>query len=223
MEKVNCYVDIDCHNIFRYFCQTPVTYSIPRANIELVFNILKKAISDVSIIIEKDNTSQLIFVITDSEYDTTEKFEVNGVIANEYAVIPKPDITTYPIEFKISSKQFKDRMSNVNKFETQVIAIQKYQNEPLQIVCNDYRVAWSGSFNNDEKINFKSKLKENETFVVSVNKENLYCLSNNNLGNDFLVTADHTKKLSFSTVLDERINNPTVVVSVFIDIIGGRA
>lgn len=218
-DKVHLYIDINCSNITRYYCNEPITYNIERTNLELVFNILKKDNSNISIVIEKDNTSKLLFSILDIEYDTTEKFEVDAVIAKEYAIATKPDVSLYPIEFKISSKHFKDRVSNIHKFETEIASIQKHHNRPLQIVCKDQRVAWSGEFNDDTKINFKSKLKENETFIVSINVENLYSLSNNNLGNDFIINADHYKKLSCVTILDERSSDsPTVTVSVFIEI-----
>jgi len=221
MKKVHIYVDIMPANITRYYCKEQYVFAINRANLELVFNILNKTTTEVIIILERNSHSQLLFLIKNNEYDTTEKFEVPVSIVNSSMLIKRCDTSTYPISFKLSSRHLKDRLSNVSKFDTETISFQKCGKEqPFQIICSDNNVSWAGVFNDLKKIEFASKLADNEFFAVSLNTANLYSLTNNNLGNDFVITADKHKKISFVTVLDERdTSNPTVMVSIFIEII----
>lgn len=220
MSKVFLHIDIMPANITKYYCREPIYFKITQLNLVLVFNILNKTTTEVMIILEKNSYSHLLFLIKNNDYDTTEKFEVPVSIINSSYLLKKQDTSSYPISFELSSKHLKERLGNVKKFKADKISFQKCGvNEPFQIICNN-EVAWSGEFNDLNKIKFKSKLADNEFFTVSLNTENLYPLSSNNLGNDFLITADRHKKMSFITVLDERdSSSPTVVVSIFIEII----
>jgi hypothetical protein len=218
--KVNVYVDINPKNITRYYCREQVVFSIDRSNLELVFNILNKTTSEVIIILEKTTRSHLLFLVKNNDYDTTEKFDIPISLVNSSVLMKKPDTSTYPISFKISGKHLKERLSNVAKFDTDTISFEKIgANSPFQITCKDNKVSWAGVFNDLKKIEFNSKLADNEVFVVSLTASNLYSLSNNNLGIDFLITMDRHKKMSFITVIDERdCSSPTVIVSIFIDV-----
>jgi hypothetical protein len=224
-EKVHCYADINANNITTYYCSAPITFSVTRENLERVFNILNKASTSVSIVLEQNTRSQLLLIIHNADYDTTEKFDIRVAECHASVIPPKPDTSNYPIKFKLSSKHFKERLGNINKFSTNTISFEKDRGDSaFQIVCKDEQVTWSGIFNDPAKIEFESKLSENEFFIVSVNVSNLYSLSNNNFGNDFVITADRYKKLSFVTVLDERNSvDPTTVVSVFVDIVNFSA
>jgi hypothetical protein len=218
LKKVHIYADINGHNI-SYYCTEPITMQITRINIELVFNILDKNASSVTIMLENKLRTKLIFLIKTIEYDTTERLEINVSTVDSRYYLAKPDITNYPISFKISSKHLKDRLSNISKFDTQTMSFLKCKTDDFVINVADDKVSWAGVYNSPAKINFRSTLTDDDVFTLSLNTKYLYSLSNNNLGQDFNVALSRNKMASFKTVLDERDHtSPTITVQVFIEV-----
>ncbi len=218
--KVHIYTDIDAHCINTYYCKTPVIFTALRSDLDIVFNVINKTTNEISFVFEESKRSQLIILIRNKEYNITEKFEVPVQEIRGDSIPTRPNCSDYPISFKISSKSLKDRLGNVNKTDVKTIFIQKCGKEPLQIVCDTNRITWAGVYNDPAKIEFKSKLQENDIFAVCVNVDSLYDFSNNILGNDVIITADKHKKLSFLTYLDECKENVYAIhINVFIEII----
>jgi len=218
--KVHIYTCINASCINAYYCKSPLMVVATRSDLDIVFNVVNKTTNEISLIFEENKTSTMIILIHNKEYNITEKFEIPVQEIHSDAIPKPPNCSDYPISFKISSKSLKDRLGNVNKTDVKTIFIQKCGNEPLQIMCDTNRISWAGVYNDPQKIDFKSKLTENEIFNVCVNVDSLYDFANNILGNDVIITADKHKKLSFMTYLDEcRENVYAIHINVFIEII----
>lgn len=222
-EKVHVYLDVNCSVLNRYYCRNPIIITASRDDLEFALNIISKSCEIVTFIMFGDIKTQLLIHIKDTEQDITEKFELPVQEVGPNSIMARPNCANYPIHFKLTSKGFKDRVSNMNKGNVKTMLFQKIRAEPFQISCTNSRVNWAGVHNNGQNIAIESRLTDNDIFNVAVETQYVYDFTNNVLGTKIEVHADRHQRLSLTTVVDEYVNSsgihtPILSVSVFIEI-----
>lgn len=219
--KSNIYTTIDgkCMNL--YYCKAPLRICVKRDNLEKVLGALGKNHYKITFILKENYRSTLYCIIKDIEYDNDDSYEIDVVFKPEDQGRAgfKDDDTNYPIKFKISSKHFKNRISNIRRLSP-TFTIQKCGNEPLQFTFDKaQKVNWIGVYNDSKKIGLESTLPPDDIFSVSVYIDYIKPFSNSNIGEEVFIAADKREKMSFMTRLDKKDTDCyACVIKVFTEI-----
>ena len=190
-------IDIDCSKMLYYYCQKEtINICINRENIQAVFINLNKTIDQLYISLE--SCSDMIQVkLTDN---SLQKIKLRNIVISERLpdetlLSTENDIQTanVQLEFTLTTRDFKDTISDATNYGDK-ITIEKHGDGPLILkFMRAHTNICSEEYSNDTKIDLKSSLEANDSFIcvlhtillkcisVSVinNKINIRCLSNN--------------------------------------------
>jgi len=211
-------IDGRCMNF--YYCKKPIRICIKRDNLERVLSTINKNHYKITFQLKEDYRSTMYLTIKDSEYNNENEYEVEvGTIPEEVIIGKiKDDESNYPISFKISSKHFKTTINNSRKI-SQTFTIQKCGDEPLQFTFDKpQKVNWIGVYNDPEKINLQSSLKDDDIFIVSVFIDHIKPFSNSNIGEEVFIYADKKEKMCFMTRMDKKDIGWACSVKIFTEI-----
>jgi hypothetical protein len=92
--------------------------------------------------------------------------------------------------------------------------VQKCGDDPFQMTFSkDNKVSWIGIYNDPDKIGLYSAIGADEVFTASVPVVNIKPFASSNIGEEIIVAAHMTKKMSFTTSLD-KMDDGTYACSV---------
>lgn len=180
---------------------------VKRDNLEQVLSTLGKNHYKITFILKENYRSVMYMIIKDLEYNIDESYEIDVVFRPEEVArkVHIDDDTNYPIKFRVTSKHFKTQVNRIRKLSP-VMTIQKCSNTPLQFTYDKaQKVNWTGVYNDSEKIGLESNLAEGDIFHVSVVIDYIKPFANSNIGDLIIIAADKREKISFMTLLDQKI------------------
>jgi hypothetical protein len=217
--KSTIYTTIEGRFLNLYYCKEQIRICVKRESLERVLNILGKNHYKITFLLKDNYRSAMYIIINDIEYDNDDSFEID-VIMRPVAAITElvDDDSAYPIKFTLSSRHFKNRMSDIRKISP-TFAIQKMGNGPLNLTFDKgQRINWTGVYNDNSKINLVSTLDENSIFNVSVCIDHIKPFSNNTIGELVHIAADTRSKMSFTTHLDPKDNGWTATIKIYTEL-----
>ena len=94
----------------------------------------------------------------------------------------------------------------INDFDSHsdILTIIKNGTDPLQLTYEEVKkITLSTSYNNSDKINLKSTIKDDDILSVSIHTSNIKPFSNASIGDIVYITVDKNKPICFSTKLDK--------------------
>ncbi len=206
-----------CMNL--YYCKNPIRVCIKRDNLERVLSTLGKSHYKITIMLRENYRSTMYIITRDTEYNNDDMYEIDVIFKPDEQAPPtiNDDDTNYPIKFRISSKYFKTKINNIKKLSADVFTIQKCSNEPLQFTFDKTKkgIYWVGVYPDSDKMCLKSTINDDDIFNVSVAISNIQPFSNSNIGDELIIAAHKSEKMSFMTYLDKKDSGYACIVKIF--------
>jgi len=217
--KSTIYTLIEARSMVLYYCAQPIRVCIKRENLDKVLGYLTKNHHKITFVLKQDYRSTIHVIIQDLEYNNFDSYEIDVIAKNEdNAVVDTDDDSNYPIRFKMSSKHFKSKISNISKLSS-TFTIQKWGTQPLQFTFDKaQKVNWTGVYGDSSKIELTSTLAADEIFNVSVYICHIRPFSNSNIGEEVTIAADQQRKICFTTKLDQCETGYAATIKIFTEI-----
>lgn len=222
-KKSNIYTTIDARCMNLYYSAMPIRICIKRDSLERVLSMLDKTHYKIEFVLKDNYRSVMYMNVKDLEYNSDETFDIEVLFkAEDAGAAPADDDADYPIRYKVNSRHFKKRINNIRKLSP-IFTLQKVGDGPLSMTYpQTQRVNWTGSYNDSDKIGLECALAPDDIFSVSLNIEYIRPFSNSNIGEEVIIAADKTERMSFTTYLDKTDLGSAACVKVFATI-GGTA
>lgn len=208
LNKSNIYTLIDGRCMNWYYCKMPIRICIKRDSLEKVLGTLSKNNYKITFLLKEENyRSTMFIVIKDAEYEIDNSYEIE-ISFKKYEDVEieekKDDDANYPIKMRMSSKYFKTQIASIRKL-SKFLTIQKCGKDNLQLTCPQVqKVNWTGICSNEQKLDIKSTLGNDDLFNVSICIDYFHAFSNTTLGDEVFLAAHRSEKMSFMTRLDEK-------------------
>jgi hypothetical protein len=166
-----------------YYCDTAFWLGLNRENVERIFSSIDKSFFKVTILHRHDDPDNLNILFKDPEIDkecsyrvTVSSVEVDEDLLAAEAHTTPAALKAFPVEFQLTSKQFKKTVTDVSHF-SDVLCFSKLGGHPLQLTFNNVGLAYSEVYRNPEKINLRSEVKDGEIFHCTVSVANVKSLA----------------------------------------------
>ncbi len=219
LKKSNIYTEIDGRCMNLYYCKMPIRIYVTRDSLERILGMMGKNHYKITFLLKENYKSMMYIVIKDIEVDSDDAYDVDVISRPDTAAWDaRDDDSAYPIKFKLPSKHLKARINNIRKISP-VIIVQKVGNGPIQLTFDKARnVNFTGVYKDSDKIDLKSTIADDDIFSVSVEIDYVKPFSNSNIGDDVLIAADKTERISFMTCLDKKDIGYACSVKIFTEI-----
>lgn len=202
------YTDIRGANMNLYYCEQDVSIFMNRGHLENVLNTLTKTCSQITFVLKKQNFRSILYVvIRDPGAEIDYSFDID-VAYKETGGAPTTHYSDgdYPLRFQLSSKDFKQQISNMKKLSSVWMLQKNGAIGPLQLAFEHQHngiSAFSAVFLSPEKIALQSTLTDADILNVSVPIDAILPFSNSALADDVLIAADYERRISFTAMLDK--------------------
>lgn len=174
------HTEIFGRNLNRYFCKFPISILITLSDLESVMGQINKDQYKITFKLGEDYRSTLHIDIRNSECSSSRQYMVSIKSRTETPAELAPDANDYSVKFKLTGKAFKSIVNAAKKSDT--LTFQKCWNSPLQIQTDQSHPShFSEIFDNEEKINMISNLRENEIVSATTRLAYLKSFSNANI------------------------------------------
>lgn len=219
LDKSSIHATIEGRLMYWYYCKDTVRVCIKRDNIEKAFATLTKSHISITFILKENYRSSLYCIFKDSEYHTDDQYEIEMLVQSERNHKPLPDTSSYPIQFKLSSKYFKTKISNIKKLSDEFM-IQKMRSDPLQFNFEkNQKVNLISVYNDPASIELKCSLAPDDIFSVTIVIDYIKPFSNANISDDVYIAVDKNRPLSFTSYLDKRNGENVCCIRVLTDLV----
>lgn len=166
-----------------YYCDDTFWLGLNRESVEKLFASIDKSFFKVTLIHTHDDPDSLSVIFKDSEIDkecnyrvTVSTIEKDEDLFAAEAMTTPAALKTFPIEFQLSSKQFKKSVTDASHY-SDTITFEKLGTHPLQLTYNRVGVAYNEVYRTPEKIFLRSEVKEGEIFRCTVSIANIKSLA----------------------------------------------
>lgn len=221
LKKVKITVNISglCMNL--YYCKEPIKVWVKRESLERVFGSLGKNHIKVTWLLKNDYRKVLYLIVKEGDVNSDQIHEIDVFYKEVVQDQAKPnDDTNYPLKFKVSAKNFKKLLTDINK-RSKIFTIQKTGREPLQFTIGktqNQKDHWTEVFNDDKKIDLHSNIADDDLFNVSVDIANVIPFSKYSIGDDVYVAADNKEAISFYCLADKKEIGWAASIKIFAEI-----
>lgn len=216
--KVTTYINIDCTKLNHYYCAEPLTVWIKRESLDKIFAAFDKTRCKITFILKADWRSHFYIQIYDPDYDSTDNYMVEVINKPDGVVWPADDDSQYPLQFTLSGKYFKRKITDMGKISKSLTII-KDGNEPLQLTYEDTTmISYNSDYRNAEKIKLVNKIEPGDILNISVLIGYIKPFSNSNIGDRVTIAASKQDRLSLSTSLGQTVHGMLIEVKVYVEI-----
>ena len=193
----------NCNRLNHFYCKENMEIDIKREMIEKIFRTLDKPHYKITFVLKEDFKSMLYIYIKDFELECEHQYGIELIQKVQRPDESQFNISGYPISFNLPSKSFK-RLINDFDSHSDILTIIKNGTDPLQLTYEEVKkITLSTSYNNSDKINLKSTIKDDDILSVSIHTSNIKPFSNASIGDIVYITVDKNKPICFSTKLDK--------------------
>ncbi len=210
------------NNLNSYYCKEPISIWVKRNPLGEIFNTLDKNHCKITFALKDDFRSRFYIYIHDLEYDSIDNYTVEVICKpGDDDILAGCDPTiNYPLKFKLGSKYFKRRVSDISK-SSKTLTIQKNGEGPLQLTFEKEKgkqIEYNGVYVNSGKISLNSSIPNDDILSVSVIVNYIKPFSNSNVGDEVELAIDRKEKLCLTTWLDKSSGGYAVEIKVFTEI-----
>jgi hypothetical protein len=215
---------IDCRNVNWYYCRKTIWVGLNRDKAEKIFTNIDKSLFKITIVYMEDKPEYLLFIFKDNELSKEMCYRTNislllpdeelFCVENEIPSEQEDDNSDlYPVQFTLSSKQFKKSISDASSY-SDTIDIIKTIDKPLNLTYIASNIVYREKYMDPEKIKLISNLKENETFQRTVRLQNIKGLSSSIVTDTVSIMCSKKEDLLLKSIIDER---KTMIVYTFVN------
>jgi hypothetical protein len=227
--KNRIWTRIDASKMNYYYCKSELNIVVTCKNLETVMFTIDKTYNMIFLHSRLDCTQTDIRAVlqNDMEIDETHKIEL---ICDQGIPRDKVDdfsVNDYTISFKLPCKYFKKIITDIKASSNQLTIKQDGKDEPLifEYIGKSKKVKSEYIVNNNKNIDFKSNLKPDETFQISVKIDYIRPISQALLG-DITIYAKEDHPVLFVIPVDKNTkdmgNMPAIEMRVLTEIVNDR-
>lgn len=222
LKKTNIHMIIEGALTNFYYCKDKISIGVKCAELGDILNALdkNKGKSKVQFVLKKDYRSKMYVIITDSQYDKDNSYEIDVIHRDKRDEQSADSDDDYPIKFQLDGKHLKYEINQISKF-SKFLTIQKTYGDPLRFTFDGaQRVNYSGTYNNSEKIHLQANMaSEDDIFSTTVSIDYIKPFTNTNVGDVVYIAADKERRLSFTTYLDPQpMGRHVVCIKIFTEV-----
>jgi hypothetical protein len=209
-EHNHVYIRIDARKLDMYYCESEFDIGISHKITSAYINTIdKKDTRHIDIVSKKKDSTESITIAFSTMMDSYEIHKIN--VADEYEKLTKGleaqflD-TNYKVSFTLPDKYFKKKMADFSLTKTETIDfVYNGKGSPFTIMYEDPNKCASSKipFIGAEKINFKSQMKDGETFRITAPLDDLKSMSSIGFDNNVDIHLDENKPILVKTKLDD--------------------
>jgi hypothetical protein len=202
-----------------YYCKSPVTVCIKREPLEQLIDGIGKKNNKISFVLKEKNYLSVLYIqLEDSEYNTTDTYEIDILANSTISTEPIPTNLVFPLEFKMSQSHLKMKTKTIKKSSANMV-IQKYGAEQL-IITNSKKdevgLAYTSHYADVDKLSLKSTLGPEDLICISIPISQIFPFTNSKLGDIIDISVSNDCVL-MSTCVDNTINGPTAAVRMLVE------
>lgn len=218
-------VTIHGNKLNHYYCGNPLDIGLLRATMSQYTKTIDKDTERVSIVSKYEKSNNYINIIYTTPISGSECHTIQ--IIGEYDRLGSTkeekdfDHTDYTIGFKFNSKYFKKKYTDIRESKTDSFSfVQESPTSNLMIQYSNKSKDGSSKivYTDAKKLDFKSKLKNDESFRVSIMLDDIKAISTALLADYIHIYIDENKDALFVSTMD----NGTIDIKVLVKIIDNR-
>ena len=221
LDKSDIYVECFGSRLHRYFCEKPFAISLEPNSVAKVFQLLKNNHHCIKFISRKRSGDDVnIFIVfTNRIRDQHFTYEVQVKGNSDFTGKNDSEVNlgSYPINFTMESKEFKETVSGFALHKLKKFTIQKKGGSDFRITTNaseETGVTCSYVYKNEDEIKLNSRVEKGDLFSSAINIRYIKNFSKTILGDKLCIYADRIKPTVFVTELDGEEDDSTFRVTV---------
>lgn len=195
-----------------YYCEEEFWLTLNRESVEKMFATIDKTFYKITIMQTIDDLSSLIFVFKDPEIDKecTYKISLPGHTPDEELydaetiLTPEGLIENFPIEFKLTAKQFKKSISDASNY-SDIISFEKLgESNPLQLSYKMCGVMYYEVYRDSDKIRLRSSVEDGNMFICTIKIANVKSLASSMVTDDVRILCREHGDILFRSAIDDK-------------------
>jgi hypothetical protein len=194
-----------------HYCASEYWLGINRESVEKMFAAIDKTFFKISIIQQKDEPNHLIFNFKDADIDKDCSYKITlssyasdeDLYEAEKTLTPEGLINNFPIEFRLTAKQFKKSISDANNY-TDSISFDKIGIHPLQLSYAKPNMVYNEIYRSAEKIQLRSEIADNVIFRCTIKIANIKSLASSMVTDDVRILCRENDDMLFRSAIDTK-------------------
>jgi len=170
-------------NMNHYYCEKPFWMGLNRESVERIFSSVDKSFFKVTLLHRHDDPDNLSIIFKDADIDKECVYSVavstldkdENLFAAEALITPEA-LKEPPIEFLLTSKQFKKSVSDACHY-SDILTFEKIGSHPLQFTYNRVGISYHEVYRTPEKIQLRSDVADESIFRCTVAIANIKSLA----------------------------------------------
>jgi Proliferating cell nuclear antigen, N-terminal domain len=215
-QKCEIYVEIFGKELSRYYCEESFEISVNQENMKKIVSTIKTTHVSIAFTANTDIKCKKFRTILHhktAKMETWQTYNLDCEQAKTYKGTIFEDLKCedeYPLEFTFESKYWKTcvgdwmKLADVIKIEIEPPCPLTFKhtfddkkgNQVMDVVETDY-------------MNLKCEIEEGDVFAVSILLDNIKAIANSNAADDITISAHEDKKIIFTALLDQDIDEKT--------------
>jgi hypothetical protein len=210
-----------------YYCEGPVSVCVKREDLENILNQIDKNHLSIAFYVTKAQMKVLHVSLKDIEMDLL--LDCNIQMIERRAPLANFDFSEadYPLRFTLPMKYLK-KMVNDLSGKSEILMIKKNPNVPLEFTYESIngeaeRVIPHGAYRNNEKLNLRSTLAQDDIFAVGVRISHIKPITAANMADYVDISVARNRHICFTLYVDRGkikkddniIDAPVCVIKVF--------
>lgn len=213
---------IDGKHINWYYCSETYWIGISRVSFAGLFASIDASFTKITIsqnmneidtirviFDDREADKYIVYQMTTSNYDPDEE-----LYYTENIVTPEASDIRYPLQFRLTSKQFKKSIADATHHTTGNICYVKSPGHHLQMRYDIPGISYSETFKNPEKISLVANIADDEMFRCNLSVMNVKCIANSIVTDEIYLLCREDSDVLFRSILD----GSTIVVNTVMKI-----
>jgi hypothetical protein len=176
-KKCRVVAKIPGNGVHHYYCDDAFWLGITRdKDVEKIFATIDKTLHKVTLLYSHDDPDSISIIFKDCNIDkecnyrlTVSAFDPDEELFMSEKLTTPESLKTFPIEFKLTSKQFKKTVTDAQHHSTQLTVEKLGKTRPLQFTYHKSGLRYNEVYRSGEKIELRSEVKEGTIFRCTVN------------------------------------------------------
>ena len=214
-KKNKILITIDCHKVNHYYVKKKIEFCLTRNYLSSIFTNINKSHKSITILSKTSTKNSLIYILLDGDLNIRDEHKIQ---LTEFSNIPinikNFMYDDYEIYFKLPGREFKKMISDIKLF-TNIVTLYKTSNNDedkltIEYVGNNKQTTSNKYFLNSQAIFLKTKIKDDKSFRVSFEIDNIKPISSSFLTEEIEIFSKEgmpllIKILMFDKAFDIRI------------------
>lgn len=166
-----------------YYCEGTYWLGLNREKVERIFSSIDKTFFKITLLYRADDPDNLDIIFKDADIDkecnyrvTVSTLDRDEELYDAEALTTPAALMEPPIEFQLSSKQFKKSVTDASHY-SDTITFEKLGEYPLQLTYNRVGISYNEVYRTGDKIHLRSEVKAGNIFRCSVSIANIKSLA----------------------------------------------